>query len=203
MILFGLSNRRGLVLAVLLPVLIASVIFTTAASRERFSMKSMQSSERIGIILMYWEMIKEHPVKGIGFGMELLQKKEFMTAYYERVPEADRDPGFHVSPHNVYLDVTVRLGGVGLLLYLGIIFAGLRMAWQARGGSAKSTNKSDSLCLAASFVAFLVQSIFADTSFGAPAIVFYLHLAMITILWKESREIPAAGGRLDTVRSHE
>jgi O-antigen ligase len=192
-ILFGMSNRRGLVLAVLLSVLIASVIFAPSGLRERFSLKRMQNSERIGIVLMYWEMIKEHPVKGIGFGMELLQNKEFMTPYYERVPEADRDPGFHVSPHNFYLDVAVRLGVVGLLLYLGIIFAALRMAWLARGSTATSTNKSDSLCLAASFVVFLVQSIFADSSFGAPAIVFYLHLAMITILWKGSREIPAAG----------
>jgi O-antigen ligase len=192
MILFGMSNRRGLVLAVLLPVLIASVIFTTAASRERFSMKSMQSSERIGIVLMYWEMIKEHPVKGIGFGMEMLQKKEFMTPYYERVPEADRDPGFHVSPHNFYLDVTVRLGVVGLLLYLGIIFTAFRMTWQSRGSSAESTDKSDTLCLAASFGAVLVQSIFADTSFGPPAIVFYLHLAMITILWRTARRVGAS-----------
>ena len=156
-------------------------------------MKSMQSDARIGIVLMYWEIIKEHPFNGIGFGMEMLQKKEFMTPYYERVPRADREtPGFHVSPHNFYLDVTVRLGVVGLLLYLGIIFTSLRMAWQARGSSAKSTNKSDSLCLAASFVAFLVQSIFADTSFGAPAIVFYLHLAMITILWRTSRRVGAS-----------
>jgi O-antigen ligase len=182
--LFGMSYRRGLVIAVLLPVLIAAVIFASTGSRERFSMKSMQSNERIGIVLMYWEMIKERPVKGIGFGMEMLQKKEFMRPYYERVPEADRDPGFHVSPHNFYLDVTVRLGVVGLLLYLGIIFTAFRMTWQSRGSSAESTDKSDTLCLAASFGAVLVQSIFADSSFGPPAIVFYLHLAMITILWK-------------------
>jgi O-antigen ligase len=187
MILFAMSSRRGLVIAVLLPVLIAAVIFASTGSRERFSMKSMQSNERIGIVLMYLEMIKEHPVKGIGFGMELLQKKEFMTPYYERVPEADRDPGFHVSPHNFYLDVTVRLGVVGLLLYLGIIFTAFRMTWQSRGSSAGSTDKSDKLCLAISFGAVLVQSIFADTSFGAPAIVFYLHLAMITILWKRAQ----------------
>jgi len=187
MILFAMSNRRGIVIAVLLPVLIAAVIFASTGSRERFSMKSMQSNERIGIVLMYWEMIKEHPVKGIGFGMELLQKKEFMTAYYERVPEADRDPGFHVSPHNFYLDITVRLGVVGLLLYLGIIFTAFRMTWQSRGSSAESTDKSDTLCLAASFGAVLVQSIFADASFGAPATVFYLHLAMITILWKRAQ----------------
>jgi len=191
-ILFAVSNRRGLVIAVLLPVLIAAVIFASTGSRERFSVKSMQSNERIGIVLMYLEMIKEHPVKGIGFGMELLQKKEFMTAYYERVPDADRDPGFHVSPHNFYLDVTVRLGVVGLLLYLGIIFTAFRMTWQSRGSSAESTDKSDTLCLAASFGAVLVQSIFADTSFGAPAIVFYLHLAMITILWRTARRVGAS-----------
>jgi O-antigen ligase len=182
--LFGMSYRRGLVIAVLLPVLIAAVIFVSTGSRERFSMKSMQSNERIGIVLMYWGIIKEHPFKGIGFGMELLQKKEFMTPYYERVPEADRDPGFNVSPHNFYLDVTVRLGVVGLLLYLCILFTAFRMSWQSRGSSAESTDKSDTLCLAVSFGAVLVQSIFADSSFGPPAIVFYLHLAMITILWK-------------------
>jgi O-antigen ligase len=191
-ILFAVSNRRGLVIAVLLPVLIAAVIFASTGSRERFSVKSMQSNERIGIVLMYLEMIKEHPVKGIGFGMELLQKKEFMTPYYERVPEADRDPGFHVSPHNFYLDVTVRLGVVGLLLYLGIILTAFRMTWQSRGSSAESTDRSDTLCLAASFGAVLVQSIFADASFGAPAIVFYLHLAMITILWRTARRVGAS-----------
>jgi O-antigen ligase len=198
-IFFGMSNRRGFVLAVLLPVLVASVIFMTAGSRERFSMKTLQSNERIGIVLMYWEIIKEHPIKGIGFGMELLQKKEFMTPYYERVPEAYRDPGYNVSPHNFYLDVTVRLGVVGLLLYLAIIFTAFRMNWQSRGSSAESSDKSDTLCLAASFGAVLVQSLFADASFGPPVIVFYLHLAMITILWREACQTRMVDDELKTV----
>lgn len=203
-ILLGMSNRRGLFFVViLLPILIAPFLFATAGPRERFSMESMQRNERFGIVLMYWGIIKEHPVMGIGFGMELLQRKEFMTPYYEKVPEAYRDPGFNVSPHNFFLDVTVRLGAVGLLLYLGIIFVAFRMTWQSRGSAAESLDRSDARCLAISFGAVLVQSIFADSSFGAPAIVFYLHLAMITILWKESREIQATGGRFDAVRSHE
>ncbi len=198
-ILFGIINRRGLVLAVLLPALIASVVFTTAGSRERFNMKSLQDNERIGIVLMYWGIVKEHPVKGIGFGMELLQKKEFMTPYYNRVPEAYRDPGYNVSPHNFYLDVTVRLGAVGLLLYLAIIFTAFRMAWQSHGHPAESTDQSDALCLAASFGAVLVQSLFADASFGPPVIVFYLHLAMIAILWRETRQTRMVDGKLKTV----
>jgi hypothetical protein len=55
----------------------------------------------------------------------------------------------------------------------------------------------------AAWTALLLQAAVADASFGAPAIVFYLNLAMITILWKESCEIPAAGGRVDAVRPHE
>jgi len=196
-ILFGMKFRWGKLVALLLSIIVVAVILTSDTFRERFTIRSLQGTERVGIGLMYWEIIKEHPVKGIGFGMELLQKKEFMTPYYERVPEAYRDPGYNVSPHNFYLDVTVRLGLVGLLLYLGIIFTAFRMSWQSRGRSAESTDKSDALCLAASFGAVLVQSIFADSSFGPPAIVFYLHLAMITILWKETRQTRMVDGEFN------
>lgn len=184
-IIFGLKNRRDLLVVILLPVLVASFLFAGAESRERFSMQKMQSNERIGIALMYGEIIKEHPVMGIGFGMERLQNKEFMTPYYERVPEAYRDPAFSVSPHNFYLDVAVRVGFVGLLLYLYLILTVVRMVLLCFVNGADAAMRSDALCLAASFGAVLVQAFFADASFGPPALVFYLHMAMIAILWKE------------------
>lgn len=193
-LLFGLKNRKELLVVVLLPILVASFFFAGAESRERLSMKSMQSNERIGIVLMYGEIIKEHPVKGIGFGMELLQKKEFMAPYYDKVPEAYRDPAFNMSPHNLYVDIAVRLGLIGLLLYGYIIVTALRMAWQSLGQAADPGERNDLLCLVASFGAFLVQAFFADASFGPPAIVFYLHLAMITILWKQSFQTPPGDG---------
>lgn len=191
---FGMRNRRELLLAVLLPILVAAFIFTGAESRERISMKSLQSNERIGIALMYGEIIKEHPVVGIGFGMERLQNKEFMTPYYERVPEAYRDPAFNMSPHNLYVDITVRIGFVGLLLYGCLIVTAFRMAWRSLGRATGPGARNDALCLVASFGAFLVQAFFADASFGAPAVVFYLHLAMITILWQQSFQIPPGDG---------
>lgn len=191
---FGMRNRKELLLAVLLPILVAAFIFAGAESRERISMKSLQSNERIGIALMYGEIIKEHPVMGIGFGMERLQNKEFMTPYYERVPEKYRDPAFNMSPHNFYVDIAVRIGFVGLLLYGGIIVTVLRMAWRSLSHATGPGARNDALCLVASFGAFLVQAFFADASFGAPAIVFYLHLAMITILWQQSFQVPTGDG---------
>jgi len=186
-LLFGIKTRRGRLFVMFLPIIVAAFILSTDVTRERFSVKHLRSDERIGITLMYFKIIAEHPFAGIGFGMELLQKKEFMTPYYERVPEAYRDPFFNMSPHNFYLDVAVRLGCIGLLLYLHIIVTALRMVWQSFNNAAEAGARNDALCLAASFGAFLVQAFFADASFGAPAVVFYLHLAMITILWRESR----------------
>ncbi len=191
---FGLRNRSELLLAILLPILVASFIFAGDESRERLSIKRLQSNERIGIALMYWEIIKEHPIMGIGFGMELLQRREFMTPHYERVPETYRDPAFNMSPHNLYVDVTVRMGFIGLLLYGCIIVTAFRMAWQSLGNAVEPGARNDALCLIASFGAFLVQACFADASFGTPAIVFYLHLAMITILWRQSFQIPPGDG---------
>jgi hypothetical protein len=49
---------------------------------------------------MYMEMVQERPLAGIGFGMQILQKRDYMRPYYERGPVSYRDEGFLVSPHN-------------------------------------------------------------------------------------------------------
>ena len=144
------------------------------------------------MIHMYLEMVQERPLAGVGFGMQILQKRDYMRPYYERVPVSYRDEGFHVSPHNFYLDVTVRLGVVGLFLYLAVAVIAWVMALKVR-----RHNPRDGLCMIAAWTSLLLQAVVADASFGAPAVVFYLHLAMITILWNEARETLPAAGRLD------
>jgi O-antigen ligase len=193
-----LSDRRRLLVVLASLCTFVIVLFASPESGARFSPQGILGNERISMIHMYLEMAQERPFAGIGFGMEILQKQDYMKQYYDRVPESYRDSGFHVSPHNLYLDVLVRLGVVGLLLYLAIAVIAFAMALKVM----RST-RDDGLCMLAAWTALLLQAVVADASFGAPAIVFYLNLAMITILWKESSESPAADGRLDAVRLHE
>lgn len=190
-VLFVRDRRRlALVLAGLFAAALA--VFANPESTTRFSPKAILGNERLSMVHMYLEMVRERPLAGVGFGMQNLQKRNYMRPYYERVPESYRDEGFHVSPHNFYLDVTVRLGVVGLLLYLAVAATAWVMALKAR-----RENPGDGLCMLAAWTALLLQAAVADASFGAPAVVFYLNLAMITILWKEAREALPAGGRLD------
>jgi O-antigen ligase len=175
-----LAERRWALLLFLF-LFCLGTLFMTGKS-DRFDARQFLQNERLGTSLMYLELVKDHPVTGIGFGMEILQKKNFLEPYYKRVPEGSRDPGYRVSPHNLYLDVTVRLGLVGLALYLTIIVTAFFLSWQSLRGAADGWLRGEALCLLASFSAYLIQAFFADASFGSPAIVFYLHLAMITIL---------------------
>jgi O-antigen ligase len=197
MVILFLTDRRRLLLVLAGLSAGAVIFFAVPDATSRFSPRGFLGNERFSMIHMYLEMVQERPLSGVGFGMENLQKRDYMRPYYDRVPESYRDSGFHVSPHNFYLDVTVRLGVVGLFLYLAIAVIAWAMALQV-----SRRNPGDGLCMLAAWTALLLQAFVADASFGAPAIVFYLHLAMITILWKESREIPAAGGRPDAVRPH-
>jgi O-antigen ligase len=198
LVVLFLSDRRRLLVVLASLCTFVIVLFASPESGARFSPQGILGNERISMIHMYLEMAQERPFAGIGFGMEILQKQDYMKQYYDRVPESYRDSGFHVSPHNLYLDVLVRLGVVGLLLYLAIAVIAFAMALKVM----RST-RDDGLCMLAAWTALLLQAVVADASFGAPAIVFYLNLAMITILWKESSESPAADGRLDAVRLHE
>ena len=175
-----LSDRRRLMAVLAGFGIFVMVLFASPEQASRFSPRVMAGNERISLINMYMEMVQERPIAGIGFGMEILQNQDFLRPYYERtVPESRRDDVFHVSPHNLYLDVLVRLGVVGLFLYLAIALIAFRMGLQAM-----RNNGGDALCMLAAWPALLIQAFFADASFGAPAIMFYLHLAMITILWK-------------------
>lgn len=175
-----LVEKRWAVLGALVALCVGTLLAT--GTSDRFDARQFLQNERLGTSLMYLELVKERPVTGIGFGMEILQKKEFLEPYYNRVPAEYRDPAFRVSPHSLYLDVTVRLGVVGLVLYLAVIAMALHLTYRTLREAPDGWLRAEALCLLVSFAAYLLQAFFADASFGSSAVVFYLQLAMITIL---------------------
>jgi O-antigen ligase len=184
-----LHNRKRLIIAVAGFIVVATILVFNLQHTNRLSPKNYLYNERIELAQMYMEMIRERPVMGIGFGMEILQNLEFMRPYYHRLSDGHREEVFHVSPHNLYLDVTVRTGIIGLLIYLGIIMISFHMIFLSMRRARDEISQDRGLCMIAAWSACLIQAFFADASFGVPAIVFYLNLAMITILWRENCEI--------------
>ncbi len=139
---------------------------------------------RIGVNYLFMEMVKDYPITGIGFGMQTYNDPKLLAIYNKKVPSAFRQEPPIASPHNLFMDIAVRLGLVGLGLWIYILITFGRMVWRLIRRGKDDFIRKWSLCLFAGITAFFIQSIAFDATFGIQAIVFYTLLAMITILWR-------------------
>lgn len=155
----------------------------------------LRSDDRGNIWYTFWEIIKDRPVIGIGFGMQTYSDENLLKKYNQLVPSLYRQPVPHKAPHNLIVDITVRMGFVGLAIFFYLIYRVLRMARDIMKYGRNLFVKKWALCLIAALVAWLIQSMFENTASGPAAMVFFIILAMMTILWnlREETENPPEG----------
>ena len=165
-------------------ILIFLALISTTPIKNRFTTESLIHANRLGAVAIYFEIIKDHPVFGTGFGMQTYDNQSILNIYRQRVSPKYQNTEFVRYPHNLYLDNAVRLGIIGLVLFLYIIFTFFRMGWnivhQGRDGFIRNWG----LCLLAALCAFLINGISESLLYGPPAIVLYTIFAMMTILWR-------------------
>lgn len=139
--------------AVLACALIASGLwFSVPSLRQRFNEAASYNSERIIMWETAWEMFKERPLLGVGFG----RTGEYSPAFSERV--IGHRAAFTSHAHNNVLDIMGATGALGLAAFLG--WWGVLFAWAAR--ALRTANPSDRWLAAAalaSFVAFHVNGL--------------------------------------------
>jgi len=170
--------------------IVFSILFLIGAGitpglTNRLDLTKALNDVRIGINLTTYEIIKSHPVIGIGFGMETYGNKNLLDLekYNARVPPQYRQKRIITAPHNVFLDIAVRTGLVGIALYIYILFVFVRMGWKIIRHGKDNFIRDRGFCIMAAFVGIIVQGIFADGMFGPQAIVLFTIFAMITILF--------------------
>jgi O-antigen ligase len=112
--------------------LLAAVAVVLHAGNRLTDFKTFLHNERFDNARIYLEIIKDHPLTGIGFGMQSYDDMNLLVYYYEKIPVNDRPNRSYMflSPHNLLIDITVRLGIVGLILFGFLIFRLIKMGWQ-------------------------------------------------------------------------
>jgi O-antigen ligase len=165
------------------------LIFTmTPSMKGRFTdMESIIA--RLSTYSITYEVIKDYPVMGIGFGMETYGNGKHidLLAYSKKIPEKYR-VYIYTDPHSMPFSVAVRTGLVGFVLFLYILFASFKMGWiSIRQGR----NDQWGVRLISALVAILVIGFFEPFFSHVPEVIFFTLLAMITIVWK-SGDIRAA-----------
>ncbi|MGZ3594261.1 MAG: O-antigen ligase family protein [Syntrophales bacterium] len=146
------------------------------------------SDDRVRIWYCFAEMIKDHPITGIGFGMQTYDDKDLINKYNERVPANYRQAEPQTAPHNLLVDITVRTGIIGLISFLYIISVFSQMGWRIIKYGSDDFIRHWGLCLLASFVAVFIQGQFENTMSGPPAIILYTIWGAMAILWRLNAE---------------
>jgi O-antigen ligase len=181
-IILCFANKRNLIFIVL----VALLIFLTPGMRDRIKSEGFTKDIRTKINRLTLEVIKDHPIAGIGFGMQIYGNKNVLDLEKlnkQLPPEYQQNGGIITATHNTILDIAIRTGVVGLALFLYILITSLWMLWKTFRLTKNEPYKLLAIYLFASLTSFLLPALFADAMFGPRAIVFYTILAMITILW--------------------
>jgi len=195
LIFLFLHNKKILLLFCVSLLLLIAVM----PLKERFSpvdiVTKFQTDDRIQIWYTFWEMIKDHPVTGIGFGMETYHDEKLLDVYNQRVPPAYRQAVPLKSPHNFFVDLTVRTGFFGLTIFSLIIWRFFKMAAEIIKRGRNSFARLWAVGLTAAMTAWIIQGLFESIVSGPAAKIFFIILAMMTILWHlREHEEPAGAG---------
>ncbi len=184
-----LSFRNRFILVLIITIFIlASFLPVKNRLTPSAILDKLRSDSRINISYTYIEVIKDFPLQGIGFGLQSYADEKFMKMYHDRTDPAQRNPIFIKAPHNFVIDIMVRLGIVGLALYLYALYWAFRMITALIKDARDDEGRRWGITFLAALVAFLIQGMFENVHSGPPAVVFYTLLAMITIFWRIQRE---------------
>ncbi len=195
-----LTATRGTILGVIAPlillapkykmlsavsiVIIAFIVLLTPA-KDLLTPKNLidkiERDDRTLIWAAYGRAIKEFPITGIGFGMQIYDENLYRK-YNLQLPTAGRPVEKFQGPHNIFVDIAVRLGLVGLLIFLYLTFNFMKMGWRLIKRGRDDFIRSWALGVMVIFVSYLIQGLFSDLFLSAQAIWFFIVLALMTIL---------------------
>ena len=158
---------------------------------NQFALSELIADHRVSINRLTLEIIRDYPIMGVGFGMQIYSDRSLLLRYNERVPEKYRQAPDRLSetPHNTYLNIAMRVGWVGFGLFLYIIAVFFKMCWRTAVRGKTEFVRIWGLTLAACMVSYLIQAFFADATFGPQAIIFYVLLSLMTIVWTLNEKI--------------
>jgi O-antigen ligase len=128
---FDLSMRPLMLVATLLIAVILSVLnsnYLIAMERDMSSEETRKSSmSRVITAYVSWQMFKERPLLGCGFGQYPVEKNRFLS---------DRDTNLRLEQirnfvnHNSFLSLLTETGAIGLALFVSLLISWAKVAIQ-------------------------------------------------------------------------
>jgi len=181
-----IKNKKGMIVFTL----IFLIIIIATPLRKRFSVENILHNERIPNYYIMLEVIKNYPIIGIGFGNETYGTDIDLKDYQKKIPPKIKSISdmLLLDPHNMLFSITIRLGLVGFVLFLYVLFVFGKMCVKSIKEGKDYFIKSWGRCVASAFVGFFILGIFEPSFSHLQETVFFTILSMTTILWRLNQE---------------
>jgi len=179
-----LPNRK-----ILLGLIVAfPVVVSLTPVGDRF-LSDITDNIRIRQHLLTWEVIKDYPVTGIGFGLKQYASIVDLDIYKGKLSARYRDQSQNLGvPHAMLMHIVVTVGVVGLALFVWMLIVIIKMCWHCIKNGKEAFVRDWGFCMTSSLTGFLVIGLFEPVTFHAGEVVFYAILAMATIVWRINKE---------------
>ncbi|TWT83348.1 O-Antigen ligase [Planctomycetes bacterium CA13] len=139
--------------------------------------KSVQLRPLLAIVA--WEMFKDKPITGHGYGHYFTYAKPYHTSRSYGMPLDQARP---YAQHNVFLSILVETGLIGLSMFVAFVVSICAIGWELTRNIRHSIAiRSGGLLWLGSFVAYLCNGMFQDASIIPMANMFLFFLAGLTL----------------------
>jgi O-antigen ligase len=186
-LVFLISKDKKKFIAILILITVAvATLYGTSGQVRRLRPENLMNNWRLGIYYTSFEIAKDYPIAGVGFGMETF-KKYLWQEYNAKVPKKWQKKDPFPTPHSFFFSILVRLGIVGIAIFGFIIFRAFqisRLLLRCDKGDIRIWGSY----LSVSFIGMLLAGLFGSILHGAAAYNFYIVLAMMTVFWRLTRQ---------------
>jgi tetratricopeptide (TPR) repeat protein len=175
-----------------------SSIVSRLASRVA-TVKNLNQAAYTQRFLMWsaaWDMFKDHPVAGVGWGnYELLYP--YYQAKYVKIPRYSTYRTHSNNAHNELLEIITQVGILGLGIYLWLFFVFFKSAFQIYRKAEKEKDRVLVLGLAAGIIGMFVDNMLnVSMHFPMPAMPFWINIGAIFVIGNNC--IPSGKYRIKT-----
>ena len=162
------------------------IVIYISPLKNRFIHANPITALRLDINYTTFEVIKDFPIIGIGFGIQTYKNANLidLNAYNKKVPVKYRQKSIHTYPHSMLFSIAVRTGLIGFALFLYILFMSFKICWNCIRHGKDDSIKRWGRCVASAFVTVIIIGVFESGFDHVSGVVFYTILAMMTIVWR-------------------
>lgn len=181
-------SRKKLLLGV---ILLFGLLVAVSPVTERFK-TDFSVIHRLKMGLIAWEVVKDYPITGIGFGMQTFGDNLDLRSYNAVLSEKFQKQEIVPDPHNMYTDIAVRTGIPGLIFFCWFILSFFRMVGPLMRNGADREITPWATTVFASGLSFFIIGFFEPVFSHYPESVLCVIFAMGTILWRVNEDSKAS-----------